>query len=137
MDGLLLQRYDLSPVELVVDTDAHDIVVDRHAAATILEAETRRGEVLLVLEVDVQVLDLCGPVPVELPFGAAAIRKADPPLSLGFTAKGSTAGRVLHVRERRAARCIEQEVARCPTKPSSRSLEPTLLGDVIGNADRR
>src|SRR5439155_10792565 len=33
--------------------------------------------------------------------------------------------------------CIEQEVASGPAKPQSRSLEPTLLGRVVGNPNRR
>src|SRR5436190_2290579 len=141
MNALLLQRHHLSPVELVVDTDAHDIVVDRHAAASILEADPRRGEVLLVLEVDVQVLDLRGPVPVELPFGAATIRKADPPLGLRLSANAASGriskSRVLYLRERRAGRSIDQEVPKRMTKPQSRSRKPLLLSRVAGNANRR
>src|SRR5438552_2895690 len=74
-----------------------------------------------------QVLDLCGPVPVELPFGATTINEADAPLVLGSTEAGSCITfPELSIGERRASRCVEQNAPERMAEPQSRGPEPLL-----------
>src|SRR6516162_10013243 len=105
-----------APGQLVIDAEANQVLVQAHALIAWKCRARRRIEIGLILQSDVEIFDLCRPVPGKFELQAAADGPAPVPMLLHDRAWRSER-LVFNLGERSAPRRVEQPIVLCVADP--------------------